>query len=134
MPDHIHAVINPLRPELSTILRKWKGKSARLILNRLIDENEGGMLERLRIDVTNRRFALWQARSSIIDLVSGKFVRQKISYIHDNPVRAGLCDNPWDWKWSSYRGLHPAITEPMGLQPDLRWQWTIDEIAEAGSD
>ena len=25
-------------------------------------------------------------------------------YIVRNPVRAGLCDNPADWLWSSYRG------------------------------
>jgi putative transposase len=25
-------------------------------------------------------------------------------YIAQNPVRAGLCDNPADWLWSSYRG------------------------------
>ncbi|WP_198146030.1 hypothetical protein [Desulfonatronovibrio magnus] len=24
-----------------------------------------------------------------------------INYIHQNPVKAGLCGNPQDWRWSS---------------------------------
>ena len=34
-----------------------------------------------------------------------------LAYIHNNPVRAGLVDNPGDWSWSSYRatgGLEQA--------------------------
>jgi REP element-mobilizing transposase RayT len=35
-------------------------------------------------------------------------------YVHLNPVRAGLCRRPEDWKWSSYRCYH---------RPALRPEW-----------
>jgi len=35
-------------------------------------------------------------------------------YVHLNPVRAGLCKSPEDWKWSSYRAYR---------RPALRPEW-----------
>jgi hypothetical protein len=35
-------------------------------------------------------------------------------YVHLNPVRAGLCERPEDWKWSSYGAYH---------RPALRPEW-----------
>ncbi|QQS40291.1 MAG: transposase [Acidobacteriota bacterium] len=128
MPDHVHAIINPLRPELSTILNKIKGKSARLIIDRLLREGDERLLKRLRLNVTGRRFALWQTRSSVVDLRTSKFFLQKIGYIHMNPVRAELCEKPQDWKWSSYRALHPANQEPVPLAVDRRYHWWEEEM------
>jgi putative transposase len=36
-----------------------------------------------------------------IDLYSEKFLRQKLEYMHKNPVRAGLCSLPEDYLYSS---------------------------------
>ena len=33
---------------------------------------------------------------------SAQFV-EKLRYIHRNPVKAGLCERPEDWDWSSFR-------------------------------
>ena len=30
-----------------------------------------------------------------------KALKEKIDYIHNNPVRAGLIREPVDWRWSS---------------------------------
>ena len=30
-------------------------------------------------------------------------IREAIVYIHDNPVKRGLCDKPTDWPWSIAR-------------------------------
>lgn len=38
-----------------------------------------------------------------IELWSGKVIKQKIDYIHNNPVEAGFVTNPIDWKYSSAR-------------------------------
>lgn len=35
-----------------------------------------------------------------------------IQYLARNPVKAGLCERPSQWRWSSYRGL-------AGLEPEL---------------
>jgi hypothetical protein len=46
-------------------------------------------------------------------------------YVHLNPVRAGLCRRPEDWKWSSCRGYH---------RPALRQEWleSASVLAEFG--
>jgi len=128
MPDHVHLIINPLRPDVSRILNKIKGKAARLIINEMIDRQSYGMLDKLRLDVAGRRFALWQTRSSIVDLTTAKFVIQKTRYIHFNPVRAGICEHPKGWKWSSYRALHPANKKPLLVKVDFPCHWREEEI------
>jgi len=44
-------------------------------------------------------------------------MRQKLEYIHYNPVERGYVDEPAHWRWSSARnyaglaGLFPVVTE-----------------------
>ena len=35
--------------------------------------------------------------------MSGKVLKQKIDYIHNNPVEQGFVTDPGDWKYSSAR-------------------------------
>ncbi|CAN5355866.1 transposase [soil metagenome] len=108
MPDHVHLLINPEHSDLSAILRKLKGKSARHIIDWLKAENHHSSLEKLRQNATGQEFAVWQKGSFVVDLVSPKFMRQKLDYIHLNPVRAGLCRAPQDWRFSSFSAYFPA--------------------------
>lgn len=85
MPNHAHALIAPhANVFLGDIVRRWKGPTARRI-NLL--RGEGG--------------ALW-ARDYF-----GRYTRDQrhydatVRYIHANPVKAGLCDVPHQWPWSS---------------------------------
>lgn len=52
-----------------------------------------------------QNYAIWQEtfRSEVI--YTKKFLRQKIDYLHMNPVRRGLVKNPEDWKNSSFNQL-----------------------------
>jgi putative transposase len=36
-----------------------------------------------------------------------------IEYIHNNPIKHGLCDKPEDYRWSSYR--YYALGEDVGI-------------------
>ena len=38
-----------------------------------------------------------------VEIFSNKFIKQKVEYIHNNPVRAGIVENPWDYLYSSAR-------------------------------
>jgi AICAR transformylase/IMP cyclohydrolase PurH len=51
--------------------------------------------------ITNYRF--WQDKSHPIELLSSKFINQKMNYIHQNPVRAGFVANAEDYLYSSAR-------------------------------
>jgi putative transposase len=45
----------------------------------------------------------WQAKYHDFNLYNGDKVRQKLQYMHENPVRAGLVRGICDWPWSSAR-------------------------------
>ncbi|MFG6096425.1 hypothetical protein SPB21_14290 [Leptothoe sp. ISB3NOV94-8A] len=36
-------------------------------------------------------------------ICSDEMLRQKLDYIHNNPVKRGYVDNPAHWRYSSYR-------------------------------
>ena len=45
----------------------------------------------------------WQAKYYSFNLYSDEKVREKLNYMHENPVRAGLVAQPCDWAFSSAR-------------------------------
>lgn len=129
MPDHVHLIVNPREPEISVILRKLKGKSARRILDWLIESGHRSSLSKLQLEVKNRDHAVWQKDSSAIDLFSSKFLQQKLKYIHMNPVRAGLCASPEQWMWSSYRAYFPKIAPDVPIPVDMNPFWPIEQTS-----
>ena len=51
-------------------------------------------------------------------------LRELVRYISLNPVRAGICDDPADWPWSSYAalvGLDPVPSLPVS-------KWLLDQF------
>lgn len=40
------------------------------------------------------------------EIYSEKFFNQKLAYIHDNPLKAGLATNLDDYLWSSYQNYY----------------------------
>jgi len=51
----------------------------------------------------NQIYQFWQQENHPIEIYSNKFIDQKLAYIHDNPVKAGLVDNAWEYRYSSAR-------------------------------
>jgi putative transposase len=45
----------------------------------------------------------WQKRYYDFNIPNRSQVVEKLRYIHRNPVKAGLCERPEDWEWSSFR-------------------------------
>ena len=127
MPDHVHLILNPLGCDISLIMRKLKGKSAKLILDHLREQNTP--LNSFELNIQDRSYAVWLKDFSSIDLSSHKFIQQKLGYIHMNPVRAEFCDHPAKWKWSSFRAYLPHEPEEVPLEMDLQAYWTKEEFA-----
>jgi len=50
---------------------------------------------------TESEYQFWQAGSHPEMIISEKMLKQKIEYIHFNPVKAGLVTEPEDWRYSS---------------------------------
>ncbi len=89
MPDHLHAVIR-LRGDktLSQVMNRVKGVASRKI-NLL--RGHGGNL--------------WQESFHDEAIRNERQMNATIDYIHYNPIRPGLVENPEDYEFSSYRAF-----------------------------
>ena len=95
MPDHAHLILCALRrPDgwcwcLPEIMHAIKGPSAKSI-NKLL----------------NRKGTVWQQESFDHVLRSDESLDQKVDYICNNPVRAGLASSPdqYPWLWRASVG------------------------------
>jgi REP element-mobilizing transposase RayT len=104
MPDHVHLLLNPLALDISVVVGRLKGRAATSILGWLRSEEHVTSLGRLALPKplkSEQTHGVWMKEFSAVDVWSPKFIRQKLNYIHVNPVRAGLCDHPAKWRWSS---------------------------------
>lgn len=67
----------------------------------------------------NRGFQLWQQHNHPVWIGSLKIMWQKLTYLHQNPVRAGFVDVSEQWRYSSardYMGETGLIPELMLLE------------------
>ncbi|HTD92751.1 MAG TPA: hypothetical protein VK644_03020 [Chitinophagaceae bacterium] len=64
------------------------------------------VLEHFRVGAIDREYQFWQRKSLSIELRTHKVYLQKLDYIHDNPVKAGLCRLPEQYKYSSAQFYH----------------------------
>lgn len=134
MPDHAHLLANPLQLDITKVVGKLKGRAAAKILKVLRKENAIDLLTRLKLTrqlKSGQTHAVWLRDFSAIDIWSHKFIRQKLHYIHMNPVRAGLCDHPAKWRWSSYLAYFPHEEGSVPIEIDSRWLWAATEFAES---
>ena len=119
MPDHLHAIVWLEDGELSRFLRRLK-PGITLALSDVWTAQ--GKEKALRWLQKKERRELWQDGKHSLHLWSDEFVRQKIDYIHENPVRAGLTESPFDYFASSIGAFFPL----MGGTPPVKvdeWRW-----------
>jgi len=63
----------------------------------------------------NIRWKLWQDEFHPIAITSEEVFHQKANYIHDNPVRKRLVDDPQHWLYSSAREFYGSGQEPLKI-------------------
>src|SRR3989338_3365696 len=58
---------------------------------------------------------LFRGRYRALLVDDDEYLLQLVRYIHLNPVKAGLCENPLDHKWTSHRSYHREKSRPSWL-------------------
>ena len=58
-------------------------------------------LNQYLVNAKDRKYQIWERNALTVDLWSEKVLIQKLRYIHENPVQAGLCKYPEEYKYSS---------------------------------
>jgi REP element-mobilizing transposase RayT len=87
MPNHAHVLAEVHNGvALGDLSRSWKGPSA-LTVNRLV----------------GRSGKLWFREYHDRFIRDDDHMTSAINYVHANPIKAGLCESPQDWPFSSAR-------------------------------
>jgi len=98
MPEHVHLLVSePERDLLADAVHHLKLSFAK----------------RLGTGV------FWQKRYYDRNLRSEREFKEKLRYLHRNPVKRGLVQEPQDWKWSSFR--HYALREKGVVEIESEW-------------
>ena len=103
MPNHIHLMWRrqDVWVEKSTEQMFLKF-TAQQIKFRLI-ESSPTELEQYRSTQSDRIYHFWERRPYKATMYNRKVAHQKLDYMHQNPVKAGLCEYAEDYKYPSAR-------------------------------
>ncbi|HEY5370002.1 MAG TPA: hypothetical protein VIJ75_13550 [Hanamia sp.] len=78
-------------------------------LKRSLLKNDKEGLESFKVNKYDREYQIWKREPLSIELISEELFKQKLEYIHYNPVKAGLCEKPEDYHYSSARFYHDRL-------------------------
>ena len=113
MPSHVHFIFRDANENPSALLRDFKKHTAKKVLEAIENNPQESrkewlfwMFEREGKKKANiSRYQFWQHNNKPIELWSPAVIKQKIDYIHNNPVEAGFVTEPIQWKYSSARNI-----------------------------
>lgn len=124
MTNHVHLIMSTKDGVLpANILRDHKRFTSEAIHKDLLQFNGESRKEWMlplfeqagKQNSANRGFQLWQQHNHPVWIGSLKVMQQKLTYLHQNPVRAGFVDVAEQWRYSSARDY----TGEPGLIPEL---------------
>ena len=85
LPDHFHMLIDPKENNLSDLMQSFKLSFS----------------ESLRKSNDDFKGRIWQLRFWDHVIRDERDLNTHLNYIHYNPVKHGLIDDPFEWKYSS---------------------------------
>jgi len=108
MSNHIHAIWTATNNNLSDIIRDFKTFTSKAITATIENKPESRrdwLLYMFQFyanrTAANDKFKVWTGNNHPEEIHSGPFMRSKLNYIHENPVRAGLVAQPSHYLYSS---------------------------------
>jgi REP element-mobilizing transposase RayT len=108
MTNHIHLVVRSSISDLSGTIRDFKKFTSKQIIDQIEQGNESRKKWMLKLFAhaaqrQNKKgqHQVWTHENHAVELISNKFIDQKLDYIHMNPVRAGIVTKPEHYLYSS---------------------------------
>ena len=121
MPEHVHLLLSepqqdaPLKPK-DGLNGPPLGLNGPPLLSDALKSLKQGVSRRLIGDAEH----FWQKRYYDFNLRNYPQFVEKLRYIHRNPVKAGLCERPEGWEWSSFRHYATGCEG----QVEIESEWT----------
>jgi putative transposase len=107
MPEHIHLLIaEPEKGNPSKVMQAVKQGFARRVLKSVRRRRVAGQQELFEVGAEH----VWQKRFYDFNVWTARKRTEKLRYMHENPVKRGLVQEPEQRPWSSYRSY--AFGEP----------------------
>ncbi len=113
MSNHLHLISGTNEGfHLSNTLRDFKKFTSQTIINEIKrnakESRNEWMLERFRVEDTasdNKiiNYKFWKDGNEAKEIHTNYFFDQKLNYIHENPVKAEIVENPEEYLYSSAR-------------------------------
>ena len=101
MDNHIHIIwhLQPNRKREAVQRDFLKYTAQQIKKDMLINHLED--LAPFVVNAKDRKYQFWERNPLSVELWSEKVLLQKLKYMHGNPVRAGICRYPEDYRYSS---------------------------------
>ena len=99
MPEHFHLLIS--EPEIgdpSTVMKVLKMRFARRV-----HKDESHSFANNAKQWGTRAELIWQKRFYDFNVRTDKKRIEKLKYMHRDPIKRGLVNDPAEWPWSSFR-------------------------------
>ena len=102
MPEHVHLLISePAKGNPSKALQVLKQKVSRSLRRRKSSSPNQRTLPFTK-ESEDAPLAFWQRRFYDFNVWTEKKLREKLIYMHHNPLKRKLVSHPRDWPWSSW--------------------------------
>ena len=128
MTNHLHMIVSTSQDDIhiSNVLRDFKKFTSKAIVKAIQDNQTESRKEWLldrcwfrgANDTKIRKHKFWQDGSYLETIYSYDFYKEKLNYIHMNPVKQEIVEKPEDFIYSSARnyngskGLIDVIVQP----------------------
>ena len=121
LENHCHFVVQS--DELGRDIARFKSFTARQIIQYLSENGVNQILDQLafykKAHKKDQGYQFWQEGVHPELIQNDMMMRQKVDYIHFNPVKRGYVDQPEHWRYSSARNY----LEQPGLLEEVYVQW-----------
>ena len=114
LENHLHLIISS--DDLPRTIHKFKSYTAKSILQLLKTNGLNTLLDQFKFykkaHKTHTNFQIWQEGYAPKLIQSNQMMRQKLDYIHQNPVKRGYVELAEHWRYSSaqnYNGQNGII-------------------------
>jgi putative transposase len=109
MTNHVHLIISSQANKIEYIVRDMKKYTSKQII-KAIQENGAESRKEWMLNIfgytgrnnnNNKEFQFWKQDYHPVELSNAERLKQRLDYLHENPVRSGLVWEPWHYKFSS---------------------------------
>ena len=119
MPNHIHLLWQMQAGEKRDAVQRDFLKNTAQEIKHVMLDNCKDELQQYLVNAKDRKYQFWERDALSVEIWSEKVFMQKLKYIHENPVRAGLCSYPLQYKYSSAQFYHTGV-DSLGFLTHIR--------------